>query len=111
MMGAVSDVHPPDPDLARDIDGCCRLTGEFTLRSGQVSHEYFDKYLFEAEPALLRDIAEAMASLVPAGTRGAMAVTSSRRSPGSASNRYLSKYSLLVTPDRSRNVPVMWATS
>ena len=44
----------PDPDLASDIDACCRLTGEFTLRSGPVSHEYFDKYLFESDPALLR---------------------------------------------------------
>ena len=26
-----------DADLARDIDACCRLTGEFTLRSGQVA--------------------------------------------------------------------------
>ena len=38
---------------AADIDACCRLTGEFTLRSGQVASEYFDKYLFEAQPALL----------------------------------------------------------
>ena len=42
-----------DPDLARDVDACCRLTGEFTLRSGQVASEYFDKYLFEADPVLL----------------------------------------------------------
>ena len=42
-----------DPDLARDVDARCRLTGEFTLRSGQVSSEYFDKYLFETDPALL----------------------------------------------------------
>ncbi|MGH3345358.1 MAG: orotate phosphoribosyltransferase [Nocardioides sp.] len=57
-----------DPDLARDIDTCCRLTGEFTLRSGQVSHEYFDKYLFEAEPELLRRVVAQMRALVPEGT-------------------------------------------
>ncbi len=57
-----------DPDLARDIDACCRLTGEFTLRSGQVSHEYFDKYLFEAEPQLLRRVVAQMRELVPDGT-------------------------------------------
>ncbi|WP_278258566.1 hypothetical protein [Nocardioides convexus] len=39
-----------DTALAADIDATCRLTGEFTLRSGQVSNEYFDKYLFEADP-------------------------------------------------------------
>ena len=58
----------PDDDLARDIDACCRLSGEFTLRSGQVSAEYFDKYLFEAQPALLARVAERMVDLVPAGT-------------------------------------------
>ena len=57
-----------DPDLAKDIDVCCRLSGEFTLRSGQVSHEYFDKYLFEADPALLKRVVARMRGLVPDGT-------------------------------------------
>src|SRR4051794_10294588 len=57
-----------DPDdVARRIYDTAHLTGEFKLRSGQISNEYFDKYLFEAEPRLLRDIAEAMAPLVPDG--------------------------------------------
>ena len=30
-----------------------------------MSEEYFDKYLFEAQPALLREVAEAMVPLVP----------------------------------------------
>ena len=55
-----------DPDLARDVDARCRLTGEFTLRSGQVSHEYFDKYLFETDPALLARVAAQMEGLLPA---------------------------------------------
>ncbi|QIX28621.1 orotate phosphoribosyltransferase [Nocardioides sp. JQ2195] len=54
--------------LARDIDACCRLSGEFTLRSGQVSNEYFDKYLFESDPALLARVADQMVDLVPEGT-------------------------------------------
>jgi orotate phosphoribosyltransferase len=58
----------PDPGLARDVDACCRLTGEFTLRSGQVSHEYFDKYLFESDPALLARVVDRMVGLVPEGT-------------------------------------------
>ena len=41
------------PDLARRVGQACRLTGTFTLRSGQVSTTYFDKYLFEADPLLL----------------------------------------------------------
>jgi orotate phosphoribosyltransferase len=57
-----------DDTLARDIDACCRLTGEFTLRSGQVSHEYFDKYLFESDPALLERVVRQLVDLVPEGT-------------------------------------------
>jgi len=57
-----------DPDLAGDIDAHCRLTGEFTLRSGQVASEYFDKYLFETDPSLLARVASAMAPLLPDGT-------------------------------------------
>ena len=57
-----------DDSLAADIDACCRLTGEFTLRSGQVSHEYFDKYLFEADPTLRARVARAMVQLLPEDT-------------------------------------------
>ena len=55
-------------DLARAIYDVSHLTGTFTLRSGAVSNEYFDKYRFESRPALLRTIAEAMAPAVPEGT-------------------------------------------
>jgi orotate phosphoribosyltransferase len=51
--------------LAKRVYHCAHLTGTFTLRSGTVSEEYFDKYLFEADPALLRELANAMAALVP----------------------------------------------
>lgn len=57
-----------DPDLAADIDASCRLTGEFTLRSGQVASEYFDKYLFESDPLLLARIAREMVQLLPPDT-------------------------------------------
>lgn len=55
-------------ELARDIDATCRLTGSFELRSGQVATEYFDKYLFESDPVLLRRVAEGMVSLIPEDT-------------------------------------------
>ncbi|UGT60200.1 orotate phosphoribosyltransferase [Nocardia asteroides] len=55
-------------DLARDIDARCRLHGQFTLRSGATSTEYFDKYLFEADPPLLFRVAEQMAALLPTDT-------------------------------------------
>jgi orotate phosphoribosyltransferase len=54
--------------LAHRIYDVAHLTGTFTLRSGVVSHEYFDKYLFESDPELVRTIAEALAPLVPAST-------------------------------------------
>jgi orotate phosphoribosyltransferase len=57
-----------DTTLARDIDACCRLTGEFTLRSGQVASEYFDKYLFESDPGLLSRVVDRMLELVPEDT-------------------------------------------
>jgi len=61
----MSLVTNPDPDLARDVDARCRLRGEFTLRSGQVSQEYFDKYLFETDPQLLARVAAQMKGLLP----------------------------------------------
>ncbi len=54
--------------LALRIFEVSSLKGEFRLRSGQTSKEYFDKYLFEADPILLRAIAGAMSELVPKGT-------------------------------------------
>ncbi|RZU77438.1 orotate phosphoribosyltransferase [Micromonospora kangleipakensis] len=54
--------------LARDIDATSRLTGRFVLRSGRVADEYFDKYRFEADPALLDRVAAGLAGLVPPGT-------------------------------------------
>jgi orotate phosphoribosyltransferase len=56
-----------DP-LAERVNSIARLTGTFTLRSGQVATEYFDKYRFEADPVLLADIAAAMAPLLPPDT-------------------------------------------
>ncbi len=62
------DRSTTDPELARDVDACCRLSGEFTLRSGQAASEYFDKYLFEADPVLLARVVDQMVGLVPEGT-------------------------------------------
>jgi orotate phosphoribosyltransferase len=59
--------QPDRADLARSIYRVSHLTGEFTLRSGVVSHEYFDKYRFESDPGLLLNIAEAMAVTIADG--------------------------------------------
>ncbi len=54
----------PSVEFARRIYECSRLTGEFRLRSGTTSGEYFDKYLFESDPLLLRDVAETLLALL-----------------------------------------------
>lgn len=51
--------------LAERIKKAAYLEGDFTLSSGLKSKYYLDKYLFETDPALLRDIARAMAGLLP----------------------------------------------
>lgn len=57
----------PD-DIAQRIADVAQLTGTFTLRSGTVADTYFDKYLFESDPELLRAIAERLVPFVPADT-------------------------------------------
>lgn len=54
--------------LAADLDTTCRVTGDFVLRSGRTTDEYFDKYLFEGDPELLRRVVAAMAPLLPSDT-------------------------------------------
>jgi orotate phosphoribosyltransferase len=58
----------PAATLAARVNSIARLTGTFTLRSGQIATEYFDKYRFEADPVLLAEIAAALVPLLPADT-------------------------------------------
>jgi len=55
--------------LAAAIASVATLHGEFTLRSGVTASEYFDKYRFESDPALLREIAEHLAPMIPRETQ------------------------------------------
>ena len=57
-----------DAELGRVLGELCHVHGEFTLRSGAVASTYFDKFLFEAEPAVLSAVAARLAALVPPGT-------------------------------------------
>ena len=76
VVGASPPPEPPGPapdpaaDLARRVYRASHLTGSFVLRSGATSSEYFDKYRFESDPRLLRELAEAMAGLLPGGADG-----------------------------------------
>ena len=54
------------PTLAQKVFQAAHLTGTFKLRSGATSGEYFDKYRFEGDPALLREIATTLAQRLPA---------------------------------------------
>ena len=51
--------------LAHDLAQACYLSGTFTLRSGQSSSFYFDKYQFETSPSLLRRVIQQLVSLLP----------------------------------------------
>jgi orotate phosphoribosyltransferase len=68
LFGMIVGMSASLDQLARDVDARCRLRGEFVLRSGQVSNEYFDKYLFESDPVLLRRVTGQMKTLLPPGT-------------------------------------------
>jgi orotate phosphoribosyltransferase len=55
-------------EIASAIRTRARLEGIFRLRSGAMATEYFDKYRFESDPAVLRAIAGQLAALVPPST-------------------------------------------
>lgn len=55
-------------ELGQQIYKVSHITGEFLLRSGKTSTEYFDKYKFETDPVLLDAICGKMAELIPEGT-------------------------------------------
>ena len=62
VVGAAASGSPlpaldPLADLARRVYRASHLTGTFVLRSGATSGEYFDKYRFESDPRLLREVA------------------------------------------------------
>lgn len=54
-------------DLAPRIREAALLEGDFVLSSGERSSFYVDKYLFSTDPALLRDVADALAAQLPDG--------------------------------------------
>jgi len=55
-------------ELGQDIVNAAYLRGDFVLSSGVRSAYYFDKYLFETRPSILRRIAGYLAELVPPNT-------------------------------------------
>ncbi len=53
-----------DGELAAALRAAAYLEGDFTLRSGRKSRYYLDKYLFETEPRLLKELAIRFARFV-----------------------------------------------
>ncbi len=49
-------------ELAERIRAAAYLEGEFTLRSGKKSNFYVDKYLFETQPDILRELGDLFAA-------------------------------------------------
>ncbi|MGH7902920.1 MAG: orotate phosphoribosyltransferase [Candidatus Dormibacteraceae bacterium] len=58
----------PLAKLAADMVAAAYLEGDFVLRSGRRSTYYFDKYLFETRPDILRRLGAALAPLLFDGT-------------------------------------------
>jgi orotate phosphoribosyltransferase len=56
-------------ELGRELVKASYLKGDFILRSGKRSDRYFDKFLFETEPALLHRLGKQLAELVPKATQ------------------------------------------
>jgi orotate phosphoribosyltransferase len=56
-------------ELGRDLVAASYLKGDFVLRSGRRSNRYFDKFLFETDPALLRRLGRHLAQLIPPETQ------------------------------------------
>ncbi len=52
--------------LAKRIAEVALLRGEFTLRSGRKSNYYLDKYRFETQPDVLRELGRLFAEKIPA---------------------------------------------
>lgn len=52
-------------ELARDIVAAAYLRGDFVLSSGKRSSYYFDKYLFETKPTVMRRLAGLLGEMVP----------------------------------------------
>ena len=65
----IADMSSDREALARKLVRASYLKGDFVLSSGRRSNRYFDKYLFETEPELLKELGLHLSRLVPQSTQ------------------------------------------
>ncbi len=65
--GAAGNTDQLREQVARDLVQHAYLEGDFLLSSGRRSRYYFDKYLFETKPQILRPLSRLLAQQIPAG--------------------------------------------
>ena len=75
-------------ELGRKLVKASYLKGDFVLRSGKRSNRYFDKFLFETEPALLRELGERLGSARTEGDSAIGRARAWRRAPRAAPSRW-----------------------
>lgn len=63
--GPVARAERLKREVGSDIVAAAYLRGEFELPSGESSDYYFDKYLFETKPTILRRVAEMISTTLP----------------------------------------------
>lgn len=64
---AAGDIAQIREQVARDLVRHAYLEGDFVLSSGRRSRYYFDKYLFETKPQILRPLSKLLAQQMPMG--------------------------------------------
>jgi orotate phosphoribosyltransferase len=93
---------PRDESLAElraDIVRAAYVEGDFVLSSGLRSDYYFDKYLFETRPAILRRLGRFLVDLVPQNTDRLAAPALGTVALGTAISLELGLPLVIVRPD------------
>src|ERR687885_2836292 len=87
-------------ELGADIVRAAYVEGEFVLADGVRSNYYFDKYLFETRPAILRRLGRFLADLVPREAARLAAPALGAVALGTAVSLELGLPLVIVRPDR-----------
>jgi orotate phosphoribosyltransferase len=92
-------------ELRADMVRAAYLEGDFVFSSGLRRGYYFDKYLFETRPAILRRLARFLAELVPENTERLAAPALGAVALGTAISLELGLPLVIVRPDTEPDSP------